>query len=244
MWCFGNMHSRLLTQKKRGTLELPVSIAPVDSQKQNHKKKKKNEKSLLCFNLSLWASHIRFLAVPAMGTVLLHNPISMAKRPCPSQSPPPAPPSLNQMDELLETFLSSSSSLSVDLSFDRLLESRASSDSDQAHLIDTAVALGSALLHAAKRSARKRASSHNSLYWPLPRELTINVLSLSLSLCNFSQFRFQICLTLRFALISAKCVVRIIRLNDLQCWFWIEMINQLTVIVILGIIQSSQWFFL
>lgn len=115
-----------------------------------------------------------------MGTVLLHNPISMAKRPCPSQSPPPAPPSLNQMDELLETFLSSSSSLSVDLSFDRLLESRASSDSDQAHLIDTAVALGSALLHAAKRSARKRASSHNSLYWPLPRELTINVLSLSL----------------------------------------------------------------
>ncbi|XP_030946266.1 F-box protein SKIP17-like isoform X1 [Quercus lobata] len=120
-----------------------------------------------------------------MGTLLLHNPISMAKRPCPSQISPAAPPPLNQMDELLETFLSSSSSLSVDLSFDRLLESRASSDSDQAHLIDTAVALGSALLHAAKRSARKRASSHNSLYWPLPRELTINVFSMldTQSLC-------------------------------------------------------------
>ena len=138
---------------------------------------------------------------------LLHNPISMAKRPCPSQTPilqsqtpiqppppppPPPTPPLNQVDQLLESFLAlSDPSLSIDLSFDRLLDSRASSDSDQAQLIDRAVVLGSALLNAAKRSSRKRASSHNSLSWPLPPDLTIKVPSLSsLSLSSISsQFR-------------------------------------------------------
>ncbi|GLT52755.1 hypothetical protein SLA2020_260770 [Shorea laevis] len=132
---------------------------------------------------------------------LLHIPTSMAKRPCPSSSssssspsqnprPPPLlpPPShLSQMDQLLHSFLSladDSPSLSVDLSFDRLLES-CSSDSDQSLLIDRAHKLGSLLLNAANRSARKRASVHNSLAWALPSDLTIKVFSMldTQSLC-------------------------------------------------------------
>ncbi|GLU07552.1 hypothetical protein SLE2022_245070 [Rubroshorea leprosula] len=132
---------------------------------------------------------------------LLHTPTSMAKRPCPSSSsssssstsqnprpPPLQPPShLSQMDQLLHSFLSladDSPSISVDLSFDRLLES-CSSDSDQSLLIDRAHKLGSLLLNAANRSARKRASVHNSLAWALPSDLTIKVFSMldTQSLC-------------------------------------------------------------
>ncbi|GKU86575.1 hypothetical protein SLEP1_g1087 [Rubroshorea leprosula] len=134
---------------------------------------------------------------------LLHTPTSMAKRPCPSSSssssstsqnprpPPLQPPShVSQMDQLLHSFLSladDSTSISVDLSFDRLLES-CSSDSDQSLLIDRAHKLGSLLLNAANRSARKRASVHNSLAWALPSDLTIKVFSMldTQSLCYAS----------------------------------------------------------
>ncbi|KAL3503059.1 hypothetical protein ACH5RR_037508, partial [Cinchona calisaya] len=68
--------------------------------------------------------------------------------------------------------LSDSSAFSLDLSFDRLLDSRAS-DSDKSNLIDRALNLGSVLLVAAKRSTRKRASMHNALVWPLASDLTI-----------------------------------------------------------------------
>ncbi|KAF5455024.1 hypothetical protein F2P56_024643 [Juglans regia] len=129
---------------------------------------------------------------------LPYTQTSMAKRSCPCPSEIPllqSTPPPDHMDRLLESFLalsdsqssssSSSSSFSIDLSFDRLLESRASSDVDQKLLIDRALQLGSDLLEAAKRSARKHASKHNSLAWALPPDLTIKVFSMldTQSLC-------------------------------------------------------------
>ncbi|KAL3530327.1 hypothetical protein ACH5RR_009649 [Cinchona calisaya] len=110
------------------------------------------------------------------------SPKPKLKRPCTSLNPsptnfpnhPPIPRVSNSnsssMDSLLA--LSDSSAFSLDLSFDRLLDSRAS-DSDKSDLIDRALNLGSVLLEAAKRSARKRASMHNALVWPLAPDLTI-----------------------------------------------------------------------
>ncbi|KAK6940806.1 hypothetical protein RJ641_030337, partial [Dillenia turbinata] len=134
-----------------------------------------------------------------MDTLLLHTPSSMAtkKRPCSSlSSPNPNDDDEDRLDLLLEKLLElsdlsssssspSSSSLSLDLSFDRLLESRASSKSDQSLLIDRALLLGSLLLEAGNRSARKRASKHNSVSWALAPDLTIKVFSLldTQSLC-------------------------------------------------------------
>ncbi|KAF4348260.1 hypothetical protein G4B88_002661 [Cannabis sativa] len=139
-----------------------------------------------------------------MDTTLLLTLSSMAKRPCPSQNPTIQNPNLDfdmddHMDHLLETILlrqyspptdsslapsSSSYSSSIDLSFERLLDSR-TSDSDQTQLIDRAMGLGTLLLEAGKRSARKRASKHNSLAWALPPDLTIKVFSMldTQSLC-------------------------------------------------------------
>lgn len=87
------------------------------------------------------------------------------------------------MDQLLGTLLglTESPSLCIDLSFERLLDSTAS-DSDQTVLIDRALKLGSVLLEAGKRSARKRASKHNSLAWALPPDLTIKVRFISFGL--------------------------------------------------------------
>ncbi|GAV57764.1 F-box-like domain-containing protein [Cephalotus follicularis] len=123
---------------------------------------------------------------------LLHTPTSTAKRPCtcPSSNSqnnnPRLPPHLSQMDHLLHTFLNltDSPSLSIDLSFDRLLDS-SPSDADHSLLIDLALRLGSLLLEAGNRSARKRASKHNSLAWALPPDLTIKVFSMldTQSLC-------------------------------------------------------------
>ncbi|KAM7495982.1 hypothetical protein LguiA_020396 [Lonicera macranthoides] len=120
-----------------------------------------------------------------MDTLLLFQCPSMAKRPCCSSPPDLNSPTLNpnprifkrdqiDMDSLLESFLSlsDSSSPSLDLSFDRLIESRAS-DSDQHDMIERALRLGSVLLEAGKRSARKRASLQNGVLWPLPPDLTI-----------------------------------------------------------------------
>lgn len=120
----------------------------------------------------------------AMDTLL--EAVSMAKRPCLCASDPfhrhsyccinPGVSKSDQMEGLLDAFLelSDSSVLSLHLSFEKLLDSRAC-DSDQNLLIDRALRLGSALLEAGKRSARKRASIHNSLTWALPPDLTVKV---------------------------------------------------------------------
>lgn len=87
---------------------------------------------------------------------------------------------------MLSTFLDSSIP-SLDLSFERLLESR-DSISDQNLLIDRAHKLASALLEAAKRSTRKRSSLHNSIVWVLPPDLTVKIFSMldTQSLCYAS----------------------------------------------------------
>ncbi|KAF9682891.1 hypothetical protein SADUNF_Sadunf05G0155100 [Salix dunnii] len=125
---------------------------------------------------------------------LLHTPSSMAKRPCPfpssPSSPPPNPNKIpnmnNQVGNLLQTFLNlaDSNSLSIDQSFEHLLDS-SPCDADQSLLIDRALKLGSILLEAGNRSARKRSSVHNSLTWALPPDLTIKLFSMldAQSLC-------------------------------------------------------------
>ncbi|XP_057963929.1 F-box protein SKIP17-like isoform X4 [Malania oleifera] len=129
---------------------------------------------------------------PPPDTDTLFHCASMAKRPCSISTDPhhpvpnPRASSPEQMDNLLDAFLGlrDASAFSVELSFDRLLESRAS-DADQAQLIDRALGLGSALLEAGKRAARKRASKHNSIVWALPPDLTSRVFSMldTQSLC-------------------------------------------------------------
>ena len=117
--------------------------------------------------------------VSIMDATLRHCP-SRSKRPCSSSSDPsliPNPSSVDDhidIDSLLDSFLALSTTPSLDLSFDRLLHSRPS-DSDQTDMINRALTLGSLLLEAAKRSARKQASIQNSLLWPLPPDLTIKV---------------------------------------------------------------------
>ncbi|KAI4326511.1 hypothetical protein MLD38_031819 [Melastoma candidum] len=90
-------------------------------------------------------------------------------------------PSNLVVDRLLAQLLSlpDSSSPSIDLSLDRLL------DTPDSLLLDRALHLGSSILRAANRSSRRRASLHNSLSWPLPSDLTIKVFSMldSQSLC-------------------------------------------------------------
>ncbi|XP_024974211.1 F-box protein At4g02760-like [Cynara cardunculus var. scolymus] len=103
---------------------------------------------------------------------------SMAKRPKPPSSPHLLPDSDHfTMDALLSSFLSLSDSPSIHTSFDRLIQST-DSDSDQNHLIQRALHLGSLLLEAANRSARRCSSSHNAVVWPLSPDLTIKVFSM------------------------------------------------------------------
>ncbi|GFZ04732.1 hypothetical protein Acr_17g0003040 [Actinidia rufa] len=121
-----------------------------------------------------------------MDTLLVHCP-SMAKRPCCSSltesplvlNPSSRTPKPDPLDRLLESFLGLSDCppLSLDLSFDRLLESRPC-DSDQDDMIDRAMRLGSALLEAGRRSARRRDTFHNAVVWALPPDLTIKVFSM------------------------------------------------------------------
>ncbi|OVA12592.1 hypothetical protein BVC80_9013g48 [Macleaya cordata] len=121
-----------------------------------------------------------------MDTILLHSP-SLSKRPCcvdPSLEISRVPNS-NHMDRLLEKFLGfPESSTSIDLTLERLLESRAC-DSDQNEMIENALRMGSILLEAGKRSQRKRFTKHNSIAWALPPDLTIKVFSMldTQSLC-------------------------------------------------------------
>ncbi|KAK6141459.1 hypothetical protein DH2020_024819 [Rehmannia glutinosa] len=124
-----------------------------------------------------------------MDSSLLVHAVSGAikpkpKRPCCSPFPdstriPHPNPNPNPLDALLESFLelSDSSAIALDISIDRILESRPY-DSDKNDVIERALRLGSALTEAAKRSARRRASMHNAVVWALPSDLTIKVFSL------------------------------------------------------------------
>lgn len=89
----------------------------------------------------------------------------------------PAADNTIQLDSLLQSFLTlsdSSTTPSLNCVFDHLIESSAS-DSEESMMIERAIRLGSVLLEAGKRSARKRGSLHNAVVWPLPADLTIKV---------------------------------------------------------------------
>lgn len=144
------------------------------------------------------SQHLLLISTHKMDTLLLSP--SIPKRPCfthttPSPSPTEAIISRvsksDRMDRILETFLSfsdSSSPISIDLSLERLIESK-STDSEQNQLIESALKLGSVLLEAGKRLQRKRFTKHNSLSWVLPSDLTIKVscfkISYILRSCSF-----------------------------------------------------------
>ncbi|XP_071719703.1 F-box protein At4g02760-like [Rutidosis leptorrhynchoides] len=107
---------------------------------------------------------------------------SVSKRAC-SFSEPPISDHHNHnsdhfnMDAILTAFLALSDSPLIQSSFDRLIEST-SSDSDRNQLIQRALNLGSILVEAGNRSARKCSSSHNAVVWPLSPDLTIKVFSM------------------------------------------------------------------
>ncbi|KAJ0946358.1 putative leucine-rich repeat domain superfamily, F-box-like domain superfamily [Helianthus annuus] len=112
--------------------------------------------------------HSLFLSIHSLSKPPMDSN-SMAKR--------PKPPSDHfNMDALLTSFLSLSDSPSIHTSFDRLIQSTAS-DSDQNRLIQRALRLGSLLLDAANRSARRCSSDHNAVVWPLSPDLTIKIFS-------------------------------------------------------------------
>ncbi|KAL4572046.1 hypothetical protein LXL04_018814 [Taraxacum kok-saghyz] len=81
------------------------------------------------------------------------------------------------IDSILESLFAVSDYGLIDASFDGLVKSR-SSDSHQDDFIQCALHLGSVILEAGKRSARKRSSVHNASVWPLPPHLTIKVFSM------------------------------------------------------------------
>ncbi|KAJ3672970.1 hypothetical protein LUZ60_006344 [Juncus effusus] len=94
----------------------------------------------------------------------------------------------SSLEQLLESVLAiSDPSIPLDLSLERILEPRAL-ESEKEKLINVALKIGSALVDAASRSARKLATVHNSIVWPLPTELTLKVLSCldTTSLCYAS----------------------------------------------------------
>ncbi|KAG4914845.1 hypothetical protein JHK87_052402 [Glycine soja] len=102
----------------------------------------------------------------------------MVKHLCPSQNP--RAENLGEVDHRLKAFLSFSEvgSLSLDLSITRLLQSVPSNgDSD---LINCALKMASLFFDIARHSSRKRASNHNSLSWPLPPDLTIKCLPITI----------------------------------------------------------------
>ncbi|KAJ3672968.1 hypothetical protein LUZ60_006342 [Juncus effusus] len=103
-----------------------------------------------------------------------------------SRSPPSSDDSC--LKQLLQSVQATSDpSVPLHLSLERILESRVL-ESGKKKLINVALQLGSALIDAANRSARKLDTEHNSIVWPLPPELTIKVFSCldTTSLCYAS----------------------------------------------------------
>lgn len=89
-------------------------------------------------------------------------------------STPAAHDTTIQLESVLQSFLILSDSTNtpcLNCVFDSLIES----DRDENMMIERAIRLGSVLVEAGKRAARKRGSLHNAVVWPLPADLTIKV---------------------------------------------------------------------
>ncbi|XP_042446016.1 F-box protein At4g02760-like [Zingiber officinale] len=112
------------------------------------------------------------------------EPLVPKRRLCPSAvyptasaSPPRARPVVVATDHILEKLLALPDPfVSLEVSLERLLDSRLL-EVEKDQLVDGAMEAGSALLEAARRSARRRASMHNCSSWPLASDLTIKVFS-------------------------------------------------------------------
>ncbi|KAK9057308.1 hypothetical protein SSX86_022143 [Deinandra increscens subsp. villosa] len=120
------------------------------------------------------------LFLPHPYSSLCKPPMAMDSLLSPSLPKRPKSPSDHfAMDALLTSFLalSDAPSPSIHTSFDRLIQSTPS-DSDQNRLIQRALHLGSLLLEAGNRSARRCSSSHNAVVWPLSPDLTIKIFSM------------------------------------------------------------------
>ncbi|CAL9074144.1 unnamed protein product [Musa acuminata var. zebrina] len=101
------------------------------------------------------------------------------KRRCPSAADcyPRVSPQPRKMDRVLEALLAlPDPSVAFELSLEGLLESSLL-EAEKDRLVESAIEAASAILEAARRSARRRASKHNSSSWPLSSDLTIRVFS-------------------------------------------------------------------
>ncbi|THU72568.1 hypothetical protein C4D60_Mb04t13520 [Musa balbisiana] len=101
------------------------------------------------------------------------------KRRCPSAADcyPRVSPQPRKMDRVLEALLAlPDPSVDFELSLEGLLESSLL-EAEKDRLVESAIEAASAILEAARRSARRRASKHNSSSWPLSSDLTIRVFS-------------------------------------------------------------------
>lgn len=79
------------------------------------------------------------------------------------------------MDRILQALLALPDPVvALELSLERILESRLL-EAEKDRVVEGALEAGSALLEAARRSARRRASKHNLTSWPLSTDLTIKV---------------------------------------------------------------------
>lgn len=84
-------------------------------------------------------------------------------------------PQPRKMDRVLEALLAlPDPSVDFELSLEGLLESSLL-EAEKDRLVESAIEAASAILEAARRSSRRRASKHNSSSWPLSSDLTIRV---------------------------------------------------------------------
>lgn len=88
----------------------------------------------------------------------------------------PSVPDVDQThaDLMISSLLSFPDSLATGRSFDRAFEKVLESSGDEC-IVDRGLQLAARLHESARRCARRRATYHNAISWPLPHELTVKV---------------------------------------------------------------------
>ncbi|KAF3772695.1 F-box protein [Nymphaea thermarum] len=82
-----------------------------------------------------------------------------------------------EVDRILEALLGLSDPGVIELSLERLID-RVAGHSERSEMTERAMSLGLRIHEAARRLARKQASTHNSIAWSLPYDLTVRVFSM------------------------------------------------------------------
>ncbi|KAL4198436.1 hypothetical protein AMTRI_Chr03g45890 [Amborella trichopoda] len=80
------------------------------------------------------------------------------------------------MEQVIESLLGFSDSEALDVALEQMMD-RKESESSKDEFVEDTLQLSSLLRESAERLARKRASFHNSVVWPLGSDLTIQVFS-------------------------------------------------------------------